>query len=146
MWRARGKFHWSIGLFIVVIIAFVAMLLAPVIGELRKPAPVRTSDQFLRALIAGEYDEAKKLTDFQHLPEERRNFVEAWKDRLQLWDKVEGVELIDAVSNPKELEHPSASEGWRVEYHIKGYLSVGYVSIYVVPEGNEWKVVDYVFR
>ncbi len=141
-----GKVHWSIGLFVVALAVFIAMMLAPVIGELRKPPQERVSDQFLRALIVGEYEDAKKLTDFQHLPKERQDFIQAWKDRLNMWGEVEGTERIDAVPAPKELKHSEASKGWRVEYHIKGYLTVGYVSIYVVPVGNDWKVVDYEFR
>lgn len=146
MSRIAGKVHWIVGLFVITLIVFIGMLLTPVIGELRKPPYERVSDQFLRALILGKYEEAKKLSDFRHLPKERQDFVEAWKDRLRMWDKVEGTERIDVVSAPKELKHPDASKGWRIEYHIKGYLTVGYVSLYVVPVGNEWKVVDYEFR
>ncbi len=144
--RITGRIHWSIALFVVALIVFIGVMAAPVIGELRKPPQERVGDQFLQALILAKYEEAKKLTDFQHLPQERQDFVQAWKDRINMWGTVEGTERIGVVPAPKELKHPEASKGWRVEYHIKGYLTVGYVSVYVVPVGSEWKVVDYEFR
>lgn len=144
--RTAGKVHWSLWLFAMVGITFIGMAVAPMISAVRKPAYERVGDEFVRALAKNQFKEAQQLTDLSALPEERRDFKKKWEERLVIWGEIEGVELIDSVPAPADLQHPRAAEGYRLEYHLKGYLTVGTAFVYVVPSDGDWKVVDYEFR
>lgn len=144
--RTDGKIHWALWLFAVIGIAFVGMIAVPILAEMRKPAYERVGDQFVRALARAEYASAEKLIDKNALPKDKKDIEAKWDERMIVWGRIEGVEIIDSVPAPADLNHPKASEGYRLEYHLKGYLTVGTAFVYVVPINGEWKVVDYEFR
>jgi len=144
--RTEGKVHWTIWLFALIGIAFVVMASVQLMKEARKPPYERVGEQFVRALARKQYDAAQKLVDTSALSKERKDFKKLWEDRMAVWGEIDGVELIDAVPAPSDLKHPKASEGYRLEYHLKGYLTVGTAFVYVVPQNGEWKIVDYEFR
>lgn len=144
--RREGRIHWTFWLFVIVGIAFVLMAVAPFMSEMRKPAYERAGDDFIRALARGEFPSAEKQVDSNALPEDKKDVKAKWNERMSVWGQIEGIEMIDSVPAPNDLKHPKASEGYRLEYHLKGYLTVGTAFVYVVPQNGNWKVVDYEFR
>mgnify|MGYP000415723108 CR=1 FL=1 len=133
-------------LFIGIVVIFVAVALAPVVGELRRPPYQRPADEFIRALARNDFKAAERVVDKSALPKEQRDLRKAWQDKQMGWGTITSIELIEAVQSPAELNHPRAADSWRIEYNVQGELTYGTARVYVAPVNGGWKVVDYEFR
>ncbi len=146
MRRDAGKVHWTVWIFLLLLVAFAGIALVPLISQLTKPAYLRTATQFIVAIQQNKLDDAKKLMDIEAVPEDKRDLKATVEMATYRWGNIERVELMEVVNAPAELKHPKASEAVRVEFHLQCYLSPGYASVYLVPKDGSWVVVDYILQ
>lgn len=147
--RARGqsgKLHWVFLLFIALVVVFAAMVLTPLISELRQPPYVAQAARFMNYLCQNRIEEAAKLLDVQSLPKEKHDLKKIMEERSVTWGTIKKISLVDVVQSPADLKHPKAREGVRVDFHLKCYLAQGSAFIYLVPHNNDWVIVDYILQ
>lgn len=141
----RGKVHWIFVLFVVLVVAFAAIALAPVVSAMRQPPGVRVAVQFMELLRQNKFDEAAKLLD-PNIPKEKRDPKKAVEERMPFWGVIEKVSVVEVVESPADLKHPKAREGLRVDFHLQCYLAQGSAFVYVVPQDGKWVIADYLLQ
>lgn len=148
MWTHKhsGKVHWVFILFIVLVAVFLAMALAPVVGNLRKPPYVAKAMQFMEFIRLNQFEEAQKLLDVEAVPKEKRDPKQVMELRMPILGPIEKVTLVEVIENPGDLKHPNANEGVRVDLHMQCYLAQGSAFIYLVPKDGDWVIVDYTIQ
>lgn len=146
MRQPTGKVHWVFLLFIALIAVFAVMALAPVVSEMRRPPYEVKAVRFMNHLRLNEFPEAAKLLDRQAVPKEKQDPKKVLEERMPMWGVIEKVSLVESIPSPADLKHPQASEGVRVDLHLQCYLGQGSAYIYLVPQGDDWVIVDYILQ
>lgn len=145
MRSTRAAWHWLTWVLIALIVVFTLVLIGGVIRPLFRSAPARTADQFIERLLKREYRQAQALLS-NTIPKNKRDVRKAWETMLRTWGPEEmKIEPIEEYRSPRELKHPQAARAVRLEYEVQGYYAKGYIAVYVVPEGDGWRVVEYLF-
>lgn len=146
MRKPTGKVHWVFLLFIALVVVFAVMALAPVVSEMRRPPYEVKAVRFMNHLRLNEFDKAAQMLDMQSVPKEKQDPKKVLEERMPMWGTIEKISLVESIQNPADLKHPKASEGVRVDLHLQCYLAQGSAFIYLVPQGNDWVIVDYVLQ
>ncbi len=146
MRKPMGKVHWVFLLFIALVAVFAVMALAPVVSEMRRPPYEVKAIRFMEHLRLNEFPEAAKLLDMQSVPKEKQDPKKVLEERMPLWGTIEKVSLVESIQSPADLKHPKANEGVRVDLHLQCYLGQGSAYVYLVPQDNDWVIVDYILQ
>lgn len=143
--RGAIKLHWTtwsmLGL---VVIAAITAIVA-YLPTLNKPPAVRAADEFLLMLSEAKPEEAAKLLS-ETAPVARNDLTKTWGQKFSSWGGIKSIELFGVFEAPADLKHPKAKQAVRVDYTIIGELSKSGASVYLVPEGNNWRIVSYHFE
>jgi hypothetical protein len=147
MRKERGaiKLHWTTWSVLGLVVIAAITAIAAYLPTLSKPPAVRAADEFLLMLSEARPEEAAKMLS-ETAPVERNDLIEAWGQKLSSWGGIERIELFGVFEAPTDLKHPKAKQAVRVDYTIIGELSRSGASVYLVPEGNNWRVVSYYFE
>jgi hypothetical protein len=141
--KESAKVHWVFILFFALLVAFAAMVLAPVVSEMRRPTYEAKALRFMEHIRLNQLSEAAKLLDREAVPKEKRDLKKMLEKYTPMWGTIEKVSLVETIQSPSDLKHPNAQEGVRVDIHLQCYLGQGSAFIYLVPRNGDWVIVDY---